>query len=166
MTTPTVAARASGTSGSTAQSTHAITLPAGITAGDLLVVIFGANNSTTTITTASSGWTTGTVQNSSANASGVVFWKIAAGGDTLSVSTGTSAQSAHTSYRITGAASTPTITQTKNDSIGTNPDPPAVTPAGGSKDYLYIAAAIVSGAGVVTTNITTAPTGYSNLITG
>ena len=158
MTTPVVAARASA---STAFGTsHSITLPSGITAGDLLVVVFYSGTSTSTPSTSSSGWSMSAVSTSS-NGCGAVFYKVATGSDALSVTTATSAVARHVSLRITGASGTPTITSTTGTSAA--PDPPSVTPAGGSADYLYIAAAGESAVGVTSTTITSAPSGYSNL---
>jgi hypothetical protein len=161
MTTPVVAGRASGRA--LGLTSHSITLPGSISVGELLVVIFAVVTATATISTSSSGWSLSTAQQAS-NTKGVVLTKVATGSDALTVSTSTLCNSAHTSYQITGAG-TITVAGTFGASATSN-DPPSVTPAAGSADYLYIAAASQSGANNNTSYLTGAPTGYSNFTVG
>lgn len=162
MAFPSVAATNIGSSTSAATS-HTVNLPASIASGDLLIVLF-AHKDDVNGCSFPAGWTKfkEAIQGSGSNACLAVAWRKADGteGSTITVTTVASSRQAHASRRITGAAD-PTVTAPEAlDSTGTNtanPDPPSLTPTGGAKDYLWIAA-FASSHGRITSSL---PTNYS-----
>lgn len=161
-TFPAVLATAQGrTADATSSFSHAITLPSGIEAGDLLVAIVATDGfPTLAINTGVSGtnWNQLTQATNGNVVSSQVYWKIAEGGDALTVTTDASEQSSHISYRIGGAS---TVSGTSANGSSSNSDPPLHTPAGGSKKYLWIA----TRAGDSTVLPTVAPADFIDLIT-
>ncbi len=161
MTTPTVQATNSGWVNATA-SPHTVNLPAGIAAGDRLLVLLTVDSSATATTP--TGWAllsgAPTVFGTSKLLTG--FTKVASGseGATLSVTLSGTASSAHTSYRISGASSSvaPAFGAATGSSV--NPDPPSLTP-GTTDDFLWIA--VEANAGF---SAGTRPTGYSIPVDG
>ncbi len=152
--TPTIESWSSGASTTTNASTHAITMPSGITAGDLLIIVFSTDG-VADITITAGDW----IELSQAQGSGVssgIFYKFATGSDTATVATG-SEQTSHIVYRISGA-SMPYIAQTTGNS--TNSDPPNLD-TGTSRNYLWLATATHDSTVVASA----APTNYSNLHT-
>jgi hypothetical protein len=121
-------------------TTHVFDLPAGVVSGDLLIMIasFNQNPSTT--------WPAGWTQLFSTNAAGDIKhearYRIADGteGATITITTGASIQSSSVALRITGHAGAGMPPQAGTPSTGSSaaPDPPALTPTGGAKDYLWI----------------------------
>lgn len=134
MASPVVAATNEGAL-TTAGTSHAITMPSGISAGDLLFVFFG-----TAAITDVTNWQTFTELFGSASSSVFGGYKVAAGGDTLTLTTAASTKSAHLTYRITGAADPGTQAPEWQESsgTGTTPNPDPISPTGGSKDYLFV----------------------------
>lgn len=104
MTFPTVAASAT-TAFSADQTSHVVNLPAGITAGDLLLLWFSRDNTTGAVT-APSGWTVEQGPLSQSDQS-YLFSKIADGseGATATVLTGNSESSTAVAVRISGRVS-------------------------------------------------------------
>lgn len=143
-------------SSATSTTTHNVSMPSGIAAGDKLVVFFVCDGGRTVNTP--TGWTK-TVD--LAEDSGgllfrlVIYTKTAAGSDTISVTTSGNTDSAHAVYRYvtTGGFELATAISA---SISTSPNPPSLTPSGGSQKYKWIS--------VVATrpNITAYPAGYTN----
>lgn len=135
--TPVIEATSKGQS--TATTSHAITLPSGIVAGDLLLVVVGVDGfPTLSVNTGISGanWNELT-QDTSLNAvSSQVYWKIAEGGDALTLTTGSTEISAHICYRISGAQS---VSGSVANGSSTDSNPPIHTPPGGPAPYLWIA---------------------------
>jgi len=121
-------------------TTHTVSLPANISVGNLLIV-FVATDGNNTVT--NWGGFTEIFSESNGTASSLhIAYKIAVGSDTCVVTTSESEESAHASYRITGH-STSQMPEASTGSFGTNdinPDPDELTPTGGAKDYLWIAA--------------------------
>jgi hypothetical protein len=152
---PVVAARATGRTTTTNTTSHAITMPSGIEAGDLLLVVFSTDGNPTCSAT---GWNKLGQDSNSTVVTGAVFWKVAAGSDTCTVTTTASEQSSHVSLRITGAG-TPTGTAANGSSTNSNP-PSHVSPRTG-EDHLWIA----TRSGDSTVVATAAPSGYSDLQT-
>jgi hypothetical protein len=130
------------TSGSTAATSHAVVMPATVSAGALLVVlgrvaVAGAVSAT--------GWTVN--QDSSDGSDDVTFWAYR---DTLADGTedGTSVTFSHgngkmaaISYSITGAedpATQPPQASTVATGTTATVDPTTCTPTGGAKDYLWL----------------------------
>lgn len=163
MTFPAVQSRASGTSGASALTSHPITLPAGIVAGDSLLVAFSVDRENT-CSTASTDWvklgqasytSLGTPQDTQA-----IFYKASAtGSDALTITTPSADESTHVSLRISGAQGPFTGSSSISTSSSVNSDPPSHN-AGSAQDYLWVVTRL--GA---TTVATAPPTGYSNLQT-
>ncbi len=168
MAVPTNAATASSSSTSQAIN-HAITLPAGIVAGHLLVVFFstpgtGLTNSVSIDTAISGkGWVKALENIGGSVDPGLeVFWKIAEGGDVLSlVVNGTSPglRSTHRSFRITGHGGTVVAASVAGNSA--NADPPNAAQSGSAQDTLCLTAVALPSNAVATV----APAGYANLLT-
>lgn len=147
------------TSNQTAGTSHTVNLPASISAGDLLIVFF-VNEDDTTVTTPT-GWTLlkAMLETGAATNKMSIFYKVATGaeGATLSITTSSSRVSSHISYKITGYTGAPQVSTGATSTSG-NPNPDSLTPSGGAKDYLWIAACstrFTSGA------ISSYPTNYS-----
>lgn len=160
MTTPTVETRATSTH-APATTSHSVTMPSGITVGDLLVVAFSFNAGTIATASASSDWTE--LEDSSVVSSGpslAIFYKIAEGSDALTVTTSTGASSSCVALRISDASDIEVASSPISDSSSTNADPPSISPDADAQDYLFIAvmAAIAS-------SLTAGPSGYSNFTT-
>ena len=104
MTAPAVAARSQARTTAVDVTSHAITLPTGIVAGNLLVVVFSSDGAPTV--TAPAAWTkVGQLSDATNAVTGAVFWKVATGSDTLTLTTSVAEQSSHIAFRITGGAS-------------------------------------------------------------
>lgn len=135
---------------------HTVNLPAGINAGDLLLVFFASEDAVTI--TFPGGWTQ-LFQSTYENVTFGCWYRIANGGEgaTINVTTSTAQMTAHTSYRITGYSGTPEAgtAVTGNTQY---PDPPSLTPTWGAKDTLWFAA--VGNENKYTT--TGYPTNYTN----
>lgn len=121
--------------------------PTAPTAGNLLVVIFAANAATAG--TSLSGWTE-MVDRTNGSAHLSAYWLKALGSEGASwpvtVVTVNSVLSAHVTYEIEDNEDPDTQAPelTSAEDTTTDPDPPANTPTGGLKDYLFIAAAAKS----------------------
>lgn len=140
---PSIAATNSGSSGGNATS-HTVNLPAGIVAGNLLLVAFTNDGSATvSVTTPATGWSTLYSTPNGSNARSTVFYRFADGseGSTITVTTSASEGSAHASWRMTG------VDKQTNPEGGTpatgssaNPNPPSLNPSNwGTEDTLWIA---------------------------
>lgn len=118
-------------------TTHAVTMPSGITAGDVLLAF--STFDTNAAATPSAGWTTINSTTSGAGLRFNVLRKIAAGSDTLTYTTGAGVTSAHAVYRI---YSNDTTTQNGTAATGTSttPNPPSLD-NGASQKFIWIAAA-------------------------
>lgn len=153
--TPTIQTTSSGASTAVNATTHAITMPSGITAGDLLIIVFSSDGSVDAQITAGD-WIKLDEEKNGGNVTAAVFYKFAVGGDTATVTTATE-QTSHVVYRISGAG-VPLIAAANGDS--TNSNPPDLD-TGISKNYLWIATASHDSTVVASG----APASYSNLIT-
>ena len=135
-----------------AGTSHVFSIPGSISAGNLLVVIFGCQQ------VVGIGWPAGWTEVHERQGSAIsvaVAYRIADGGEgaTITVTTTGSCRGTQISYRVTGAhASAAPEVVSSTQSSTSSPDPPAVTPTWGSAETLWIAA--VNRAG------NTAPTGY------
>lgn len=162
MASPTVAGTPATTNDQTAGTSTPITMPAGITAGETLVAWIAHKAPITEA--AMSGWTRliEADQPSGSNATLSVFYKKAAGGDTGTMTTTTSTRAAAVVYRVSGATD-PTVTAPEGAAAAgqansVNPDPPSLTPASGSKDYLFMCG-FASSHGRITSAV---PTNYGD----
>lgn len=156
------AVAATNTSNVGSQTTHAVSMPSGISAGNLLIVIAAIQSAGATITNPS-GWTQFLDQEQVSATTGVrlrAWYKIAAGGDTCSFSTSANRTSAHNSYRITGFQGTPEgLAAVGQDG---SPNPPSLTPSWGENKTLFLAATAVRSGSTAT--ISAAPSNYTDLL--
>lgn len=142
----------------TATTSHTVSLPASLAAGDLLIVFF-VNEDDTTVTTPS-GWSVlkSMLETGGATSKTTIFYKTSDGGEgsSLAITTSSSRVSTHAAYRITGWSGTPEVSTGATSTTGeANPD--SLTPAGGAKDYLWI---VVAGKRN-TTSVSGYPTNYT-----
>lgn len=163
MTTPTVNGRASAASPTTDSHQHTITLPASISAGERLLVVFACDGGPTHLLDevySGTRWERVAYLANSTTVSGSVWSKVAEGGDALRILTPAAEQSSHVSFRISAANS---VAATGATGSGINSDPPlhTITGASPAPDPLWIAARC----GNSTTVATAAPAGFANLQT-
>ncbi len=158
MASPVVESRATSQEGGATTTSHTVTLPSGIASGDLVIVVFHAENDVG-IT-----WPGGWVELSSTanNSRTETAYLEASGGETsITVTTDAGTESAHCSLRVSGAEDPDTQAPevgTIATGNSTAPDPGSVSPTGGSKDYLFVAwAGSRNGA-----TFSAYPAGYSN----
>lgn len=121
-----------------AGATHTVTL-AGTDPGQLCVVAFTTDGAPTF--TWPSGWTTliTDTANGAATKTGVRYKvRDASDGTTITITTSANEESAHQSWAFSGYASATSIEGAVATGSSANPDPPALTPTGGTKDYLWI----------------------------
>ena len=172
ITFPSPSAAPTGSTFTTASTTHNVSMPATVNAGDLLICIFshGGNVTDTTPT----GWSggagiTGWSLEQGTTIRGSVFVKSAAGtegGTTVNFVTSGTAVGAAQVYRIPSGSwygSLSNVTEavavaSAGAAATTTPDPPALTPTWGSDDNLWLAVST----GNVATSVTTYPTNYSS----
>jgi hypothetical protein len=137
---PQVITRAKNSVGSS--TTHNITLPSGIAAGDLIVIF-----STFRGTGQDDSWPGGWDNRSDVDCPTSICWqnvytRLADGteGATVTVTTTSSRKSNHVAMRVTGQATSGTVVEVGTTTGNSNaPNPPNLAPAGGAKDYLWIA---------------------------
>ena len=137
-----------------AGTSHAVTLPAGIVAGDLLVVFINVRSTSITLPT---GWTQ--VYNAAYNgldcAACFTHHATGAEGPTVTITTGSS-KSVAIAYCISGWSGTPTVS-TVAGATSTAPNSASLTSGFGAVDTLWLSVAHLEG--VVT--ITSIPTNYT-----
>ena len=134
-------------------SSHVITMPSGIQAGDLLIIIFDHDSTAPTYTL--TGWTQLFDEEIFALNEMECYWKEAVGSDTLTVTVSPANTGNYNIYRISGAIDPDT--QPPEHAVVQSSNPPSLSPTGGSKDYLWI-----TGHGTSTTNNASPPANYSN----
>lgn len=122
-------------------TSHTVSLPAGIAAGDLLIVEFSCDGSA--IVTFPAGFTKFFDADSSFNVLAAAFRQAdGTEGATITVISSISEKSAHAAYRITGhedPATQPPEVSVAAFGSDALPDPGSLAPTGGTKDYLWIA---------------------------
>ena len=162
MTLATVRARAQGSQTSDS-TTHPITLPTTV-AGDLLLVAFASDTATATVSTSSTGWAilASIPQGATTNHTGSVLWKRATGSDALTVNTSTAEQSTHISISIQ-SGNTPEETDANGGSASST-TPTAISPSGGTGDYLCVLCSFTDSSTGTTQSFGTA-SGFSNVTT-
>lgn len=135
MAAPTIDAAATSAT-VTAGTNHVVTLPTGIAAGSLILILMNIGSTAATLN-AHADYTELLDENLAAGLK--ILYRWAAGGETNpTLVTSASTRSAEVTYRIEGAENP----ATQPPQIGTTSattDPPSVTPTGGPKDFLYIA---------------------------
>lgn len=155
MASPTVNGRNHSNNG--AGTTHTVSLPASIAAGEELRIFLNFNADPGTVS--ASGWSFTAVDQNATNAALVCGYRTADGseGASVSVTTTNARPSAHSSYRISGAASGTPTRGTAATGTSAAADPPSASFTSG--DVLVIAACGVKSG----TLVSAAPAGYSNL---
>lgn len=152
-----------------ASLTHIVTMPAGVVSGNLLLA-FLAIDGISTIMTLPTGWTAikSDLDNGNSSALFSAFYKQSDGSEGASedwvINGVTTEKSTHATLRISGhinpGTQAPEVSTGAADAgADTAPDPDAVTPTGGSKAYLFVAAAGLDG---ISALITGDPTNYLN----
>lgn len=163
MAFPTVQSRTTGASTATA-TTHTVTLPATINAGDFLFIAFTCGNaSAPTVTwdnTTAGTWTSiGTAVQGVGNVRGSLYSKIADGTEgsaALSIGLSVSAQASWTIWRITGCQGAVEIVSSA--STASTVTFSALAPTWGAEDTLWIAVAHITN----TPTVTVYSTSYTN----
>lgn len=143
MAAPVVAGVASGGE-LTAVTTHTVTFDTSPSSGDLLIIRAVVDSNPTV--TGPSGFSE--IKNAAHSGSAfttAVWYKESDGTEGTSVTFSTSAgeESRHSVWRITGhedpGTQAPEIASFDSTANSTTPDPPSISPTGGSKDYLILA---------------------------
>jgi len=139
MTFPSVRATATQTFNS-ANTNHNVTLPAGIVAGDLILIQFVFYPSGTS--SAPSGWTM--IDSLTYSTTHVIYAKVAdgsEGGTTVNIVTSSSSKAACITRVIKDWFGVITGGISKADAVGSSatPDPPSLSPAWGAADTLWLA---------------------------
>lgn len=131
---------------------------AAATAGNLIVIEFACETNTAG-PTAPAGYSTGFLNVASGgNLQTSVFYKVASGGETGVTITHGNNLTAWVMREFTSATAVSFATPVSVTT--TTPDPPAFSPAGGAKAYMWIA-----GAAYITAALTSFASGYSNGLT-
>jgi hypothetical protein len=140
MTFPVVAA--TNNSETSASTSHVFNLPAGIVSGNLLLAIISAGAAVSF--TKPAGWEEIVDDDAVTPVTVWIGYRIADGleGATATATSSGSANSAHVSYRITGAhaSAAPEAGTVFYNATSTSPDPPSVTASWGGLDNLFIVA--------------------------
>lgn len=149
--------QATNTSTSGSGTSHSVALPAGITAGDLLIAVFGYVTLGATVTPPA-GWT---LVGSGGSVLALAIYRRTANGSeggTATFTTSASAASMHNTYRIAGqhASSNPEIS-----AFPTTADPPSLSPSWGAANTLWLA---ILAHTANSPDITAAPANYTNLL--
>jgi len=130
----------------TAGTNHVVTLPSGIVSGDLLIIVLDKGSTSATVND-HADWTE-LLDEASANGLYIAYRRATGGESNPTLVTSASTRSAEITYRISGAINPATqAPETGTTATGTSvsPNPPALTPTGGAKSYLWIA--LFGGAG-------------------
>lgn len=129
-----------GGNNNTDSTSHTVNLPAGIQAGDLLLVFFVCDAPATVDITFPEGWTLVIERVTFPQCKTTCYKRIADGGEgaTITVTTSVAEKSAHTSYRI--ISTTGTTQGISRSGTDDSPDPPNLIPVWGAKDTLWFAA--------------------------
>lgn len=158
MAFPQVATSSSGQE-SSASTSHVVTLPSGVGAGNLLLIFIATD--VDDALTPPSGWTELSDLSVSSSAQCGVAYRIADGSEGASATYTSSASNIAVwiAYRLTGnhASTAPEVAQGVNDS-GANPNPPSLNPSNwGTEDTLWFAMAATP----VNITVSSYPTNYT-----
>lgn len=146
---PAISATSQATTSPGARTSHVLTLPSGIVAGNLLIMVFCEEAVPDPAVTWPAGWTQISDSFTTTNKFQIRY-RIADGSEGASITvTSPSWQSAYVCYRITAWHGTtpPEVGTAVTNSSGTA-NPPSLTPSWGAADTLWIAAASVVGSGI------------------
>lgn len=140
-------------------TSHAITIPSDVVVGDLLLLFWSCDgdNDGGSDHSINAGWTRLSIATST-GVTGAVYYKIATGTDSPTITTTDSESGVYEVLRIVNGG-TPEATSATGSS--TNADPPNHTPSAGSAAYLWIAAAMWDAN--VPPVITAGPSGYGSV---
>lgn len=153
----------------TAVTAHAVSMPATVNAGDLLIVLF--SNNTGTITTPS-GWTSlGSVANANVILTAYAIVALGTeGGTTVGFTTSVGTQAAASVYRITRWSQLVTssgIALQSTSSAGTaTPAPPSLTPSWTTDRTMWMAVAAEANQPTVSAYPANYTTGQQNTLSG
>jgi len=113
---------------------HNITLPSGIVAGNLLLVIFQSQGAAHSITWPPTGWTSLAQYGAAASRCLGVAYKVATSseGVNITVASNVAVCSAHNTYRITDHSGVPEFAGTVGETLSANPNPPILAPTWGA----------------------------------
>lgn len=138
-------------------SSHTVSLPSGIVAGELLLVFFRHGGTSTPSHAPPSGW--GTLAQKAGTSRSSIFWRVATGseGSTITVTTSSSIRTVHGSVRISGYAGDPEADFAST--LVTNP--PSLTPSWGSAKVLWLALVTMNRSNQT---ITSVPSSYTSVI--
>jgi hypothetical protein len=141
---------------------HAITMPDGIEAGDLLIIVFTSDGDDSANYSIGEDWNNLVVAQNGTTVSGGIFYKIAEGSDTATISTDGSERSSHVVISMK-YADIPTATSANGSSE--NADPPSHD-AGASAKYLWLVTggwdgSAISGIGI---GPSAPPSGYGDFV--
>lgn len=138
MAFPTVQTQATSAT-STAGTNHVVTLPTGIAANDLILILMDIGSVAATLNPHADYIEL--LDENSANGLKILY-RYAAGGETNpTLVSSASTRDATVTYRISGAINPATQAPqigTTSSGANANPDPPTCTPTGGAKDYLWV----------------------------
>lgn len=151
------------TAAASASTVHSVSLPSGIQADELLLMVLSADGNATGAASTPSGWTEHGYTNAGGFVSTHVFYKQASGseGSSVSVTLGASRTLSAICYRISAWESVEGSTR-KGASSGTTLSSNTVTPTWGADDTLWIA---LFGTGDDDETMTGAPSDFDGLIT-
>lgn len=128
-----------------ADTSHPVSMPSGIQSGDLLIVLYGCDGDDDGAGDhEASGWTRLDIDSNGGQVVGAVFYKIAAGGDTCTISSIDSEVGASVALRVRNYNGAP-ISVSANGS-STTPDSPNNNP-GVSDRWLWLAFTVVDAVG-------------------
>lgn len=147
----------------TASTSHTINMPAGVVTGDLLIVVFA---SVETGGTSMTGWTE-LMDASGSNAAALsIYYRVAdeTEGATETLTTATSREAYHCSYRISNYQGTPEVS-TVASGTDTAPNASSLSPSWGLADALWITNCSSSDLNASNT-VSAYPTNYTNGIGG
>lgn len=159
MAFPTVQSRTTGTSG-TSTTSHSIPAPAGVVAGDVLLVFWATSTASAFPSGSPSGGYTELYGDGLTGIIGYSWFKTASGSDTLTFSTAQTCTGRYVVLRVSNASGVVSATRSFSSTATGNSNPPSHTPAGGAQDYLWVAARAAADSGP-----SAAPAGFSNLTT-
>ena len=143
---------------SAATTSHTVTMPSGVTVGDLLVIFYASDGVPGGAPSTPSGWTKVAERVEDSGAAivrMVIFSKIATGADTFVATSSSSVAHSYTVYRILTEGTLQV--EALVDGVSANPNPPSLTPSGGSRKYMWITAIVWQSA-----VFTSYPTNYSS----
>lgn len=138
---------------------HAITLPGGVQTGDLLLIVFGIDGTTNT-STISAGWTS-LEQQAQGNLTQSIFYKVATGSDSATITTANSEAGSYIVYRIQDGG-TPVATSSRGSGVAAN-SPNLDT--GVDQKYLWLSSMSLDESGTINANVTSSPSNFVSFVT-